>query len=252
MTDDDPKPAKLVRKKVDSNSIIFQLEDVVDAILSDNEQPSVSIPVDVKQLDDARAWMEKEITHAAEQIAKQQEILNQLEDVYTRCGGIAEKLLDSATSLNIEIPIGDCFVDATIDSPLILMGASTGITQMKSIIEFLLPRGPTQPIWLYWGVLSAQDLYLTELCLSWEEQYSGFTFVPVVSEPHRSPEWQGRTGLLLDAVLQDFDQLNDMQVYVSGSPGMVYATYDRFIEHGIDAKAIFSDVFAYAPRAQKA
>lgn len=163
-----------------------------------------------------------------------------------------EKLLDSATSLNIEIPIGDCFVDATIDSPLILMGASTGITQMKSIIEFLLPRGPTQPIWLYWGVLSAQDLYLTELCLSWEEQYSGFTFVPVVSEPHRSPEWQGRTGLLLDAVLQDFDQLNDMQVYVSGSPGMVYATYDRFIEHGIDAKAIFSDVFAYAPRAQKA
>ena len=162
-----------------------------------------------------------------------------------------EKLLDLAASVEIEIPKGDCFVDAPVGKNLILIGASTGITQMKSIIEFLLPRKPEQPIWLYWGVLSAADLYLTQLCLSWEREFKHFTFVPVVSEPDQSPEWSGRTGLLPDAVVQDFSRLDDTIVYVSGSPGMVYATYDRFIQHGMSADDMFSDVFSYAPRTKK-
>lgn len=74
-----------------------------------------------------------------------------------------EKILDLAVSVDIEIPKGDCFLEAPIDKNLILIGASTGITQMKSMIEFLLPRKPEHSIWLYWGVLSAADLYLADL-----------------------------------------------------------------------------------------
>jgi CDP-4-dehydro-6-deoxyglucose reductase len=128
------------------------------------------------------------------------------------------------------------------------MAASTGISQMKSIIEYLIPRLSDQPIWLYWGVLSADDLYLNELCQSWQAQIARFTFVPVVSEPSTSPQWSGRTGLLPDAVLEDFTRLDDVTIYVSGGPGMVYATLDRFIQKGLNEKRIFSDVFSYAPR----
>jgi len=162
-----------------------------------------------------------------------------------------EKILDLAVSVDIEIPKGDCFLEAPIDKNLILIGASTGITQMKSMIEFLLPRKPEHSIWLYWGVLSAADLYLADLCLSWEQQFKHFKFIPVVSEPDQSPEWTGRTGLLPDAVIQDFNRLEDTVVYVSGSPGMVYATFDRFIQHGMSARDMYSDVFSYAPRTKK-
>lgn len=162
-----------------------------------------------------------------------------------------EKILDLAVSVDIELPKGDCFLETPIDKNLILIGASTGITQMKSMIEFLLPRNPEHSIWLYWGVLSAADLYLTELCLSWEQQFKHFKFIPVVSEPDQSPEWTGRTGLLPDAVVQDFNRLEDTVVYVSGSPGMVYATFDRFIQHGMSARDMYSDVFSYAPRTKK-
>ena len=37
-------------------------------------------------------------------------------------------------------------------------------------------------------------------------------------------------------------------VYLSGSPGMVYACVDVLASLGLDPSRVFSDVFAYAPR----
>ncbi len=159
-----------------------------------------------------------------------------------------EKLLDDATSLEIELPIGDCYVEQAPESTLILMAASTGITQMKSIIEHLAADAISYPTYLYWGVVNDSDLYLAELCKDWEQTNDNFHFIPVVSEPDTSPDWQGRTGLVPDAVLEDFTDLEDVSVIVGGSPGMVYATLDRFVERGMPEKNMSSDVFSYAPR----
>lgn len=74
------------------NQIIFQLEDVVDAIMSDEEPNAVTIPADVKQVKGACEWIEKEIVEAVEQINKHKAILEQLESVYERCGGIKANL----------------------------------------------------------------------------------------------------------------------------------------------------------------
>jgi CDP-4-dehydro-6-deoxyglucose reductase len=159
-----------------------------------------------------------------------------------------EQLLDNAKSLEIELPQGDCFVETAPHRTLILMAASTGITQMKSIIEHLAVNKLSHPIYLYWGVIADEDLYLSELCNTWEATDEHFHFIPVVSEPSTSPDWQGRTGLVPDAVLEDFSDLEDVSVIVGGSPGMVYATLDRFVASGMPAKNMASDVFSYAPR----
>ena len=159
-----------------------------------------------------------------------------------------EALLDSATALDIEIPFGDSFLTEAPGNTLILMAASTGITQMKSIIEFLEPGGFDHPIHLYWGVLSDKDLYLAELCEKWQKEHSNFSYVPVVSEPDTSPDWQGRTGLVGEAVLEDFDALDNVTVFVSGGPAMVYATLDAFVDRGMPESSMSSDIFSYAPR----
>lgn len=167
-----------------------------------------------------------------------------------------EKLLDSeALSVDIEMPKGDCFLEAAPHNPLILLAASTGVTQMKSIIEFLLPGGLKQPTYLYWGVVSDRDLYLEEVIRTWESD-PDFHYVPVVSEPDTSPNWQGRTGLVGDAVLADVDSselpginsLEHVSVVVSGGPGMVYACLDAFVERGMPEDRMISDIFSYAPR----
>ena len=119
---------------------------------------------------------------------------------------------------------------------------------MNSIIEFLLPRKISQPLYLYWGVLADKDLYLDEHYHKLVGQHEKFHYTPVVSEPDSSPGWTGRTGLVPNAVLEDFKNLADVTVYVGGGPGMVYATLDSFMARGLPEDRMFSDVFSYAPR----
>ena len=54
--------------------------------------------------------------------------------------------------------------------------------------------------------------------------------------------------MLHESVCEDFADLSDAQVYISGSPVMVYATLDHLIENGLKEENAFSDVFEYAPR----
>jgi CDP-4-dehydro-6-deoxyglucose reductase len=60
--------------------------------------------------------------------------------------------------------------------------------------------------------------------------------------------WEGRCGLLHEAVSADFADLRPLHVYASGSPSMIYATLDALVEAGMDAQQMRADVFAYAPR----
>ena len=159
-----------------------------------------------------------------------------------------EALLDSSEILEIEMPLGDCYLTTAPDHPLILIAASTGITQMKSIIEHLIEVGTTQSVYLYWGVLNDDDLYLADLCNRWARDFNDFYFVPVISEPENTPNWSGRTGLVGDAVLEDFKDLSNVTVIVSGGPSMVYATFDAFVDRGMPAHNMKSDIFSYAPR----
>ncbi len=161
---------------------------------------------------------------------------------------VFEALLDTSTSLTIDVPKGKCFVDAAQSKPLVLLAASTGVTQMKSIVEHLLGLGLNHPVYLYWGVVSDKDLYLTNLCDSWTTQDNRFHFVPVVSEPKTSPNWTGKTGLVGNVALDDFADLSNLNVIVGGSPNMVYATLDMFVARGLPQANMMSDVFDYAPR----
>ncbi len=159
-----------------------------------------------------------------------------------------EALLDSADKIEIDAPKGDCYIESSPHKTLILLAASTGITQMKSIYEYLMHLGHKEKVFLYWGVLTDSDLYLDELCKTWARENKAFEYIPVVSAPDTSPNWNGRTGLVGNAVLEDFDDLANVMVYVSGGPGMVYATLDSFVAHGLSEENMYSDVFSYAPR----
>lgn len=159
-----------------------------------------------------------------------------------------EALLNSADALTIAAPKGDCFLETAPSGPLLMLAAATGVTQMKSIIEHLLVKGLSQPTYLYWGVLSDQDLYMTGLCEEWQAKDHNFHYIPVVSEPDACPDWQGRTGLVGEAALEDFSNLANLSIIVGGSPGMVYATLDMFVEKGLPEGNMQSDVFSYAPR----
>ncbi len=162
--------------------------------------------------------------------------------------------LQQEKTVQIEAPKGVCCLDASelkADDRLVFAAASTGFSQIKSMVEHLLARQVSNQIRVYWGARDAADLYQLGLPEQWAREHPNVHFVPVVSEPELSPDWVGRTGLLPQAMLEDMDHFADTQVYASGSPAMVYALLDACEQHGMSTDQLHSDVFAYAPRPAK-
>ena len=69
----------------------------------------------------------------------------------------------------------------------------------------------TRPTYLYWGVKQVDQLYEGEEVLGWTDEYPELTFVPVVEFPPE--EWQGRTGMVHEAVQDDFASLDRITSY---------------------------------------
>ena len=162
--------------------------------------------------------------------------------------------LQNEKTVEIELPKGDCYLDASSINPdtrLIFAAASTGFAQVKSVVEHLLANQITNDIHIYWGARVEEDMYLESLPILWVDKFENVHFSPVVSEPDSSPGWAGRTGLLPAAVLEDYNDFENVEVFASGSPAMVYALLDACESRGFSEKQMHSDVFAYAPRPEK-
>lgn len=162
---------------------------------------------------------------------------------------VIEQHFKTVAALEIEMPLGDCLFEQAPDRPLILIAAGTGITQMKSISEQCFHWGFNQDIHLYWGNLCPEDIYFQKEMAQWALQHSNFHLHNVISDLEKSPNWRGRSGLVPHAVLDDFKDLSEVIVVVSGGPNMVYATLDLFMDNGMPQNAMHSDIFSYAPRA---
>lgn len=157
----------------------------------------------------------------------------------------SEQLFSALVSGQVmaRLPRGVCHIDRLPEKKLLLIAAGTGFAQAKSIIEQSLALNHAYGISLYWGVKTPSDLYLPELPEQWAVR--GVHYHPVISG---CKQWHGRCGMLYEAVIEDLDELMDAEVYISGSPAMVYTTIDALVDKGLSLDAMHSDVFEYAPR----
>lgn len=159
----------------------------------------------------------------------------------------AFKHLKEKTLLRIEGPLGTFFLREDSTRPIIMVAGGTGFAPVKSMIEYAIEKNIQRTIILYWGARSRADLYLHDLAQEWTKVNSSIKYIPVLSEPAEDDDWTGRTGLVHQSVLQDYEQLADFDIYTCGPPPMVHAVRDRFIEHGATAEFIYSDSFEFAP-----
>lgn len=144
----------------------------------------------------------------------------------------------------VQMPFGDTHLAELPDGPLVLLAAGTGMAQMHSLIEYCRAAGFEHPVHLYWGARQPEDFYRLP---HWDEwlRLPNLFLHKVVSD---LCGWQGRCGMLHQAVREDFADLKPLHIYASGSPAMVYGTLDALVEAGMDPRQMRADVFAYAPR----
>lgn len=150
--------------------------------------------------------------------------------------------------MRIEAPFGSFYLRDDSEKPIIMVAGGTGFAPLKGIIEHMLHHNMNRKIILYWGARSLQDLYMPALAEAWAASYPHITYIPVLSDATVEDNWQGRTGFVHQAVLDDFANvgLSEYEVYCCGAPGMVEVAHASFLQAGLAEDAFFSDAFNYA------
>jgi len=148
-----------------------------------------------------------------------------------RVFGVAEPALKVRDILRFEGPLGSFFLREDSDRPIILLASGTGFAPIKAIVEHAMHTGMSRPMTLYWGGRRPQDLYLASLPQAWETALGErFRYVPVVSDALPEDRWQGRTGFVHRAVMEDFPDLSGHQVYACGAPIVIASAQRDFVE----------------------
>ena len=167
-----------------------------------------------------------------------------------RGGEFTQQLFESMkekTLLRIEGPLGQFAFREASPRPALFVGGGTGYAPLRAMLLWLLERGDSRPLELYWGAAAPVDLYAEREIRTWLGVHPNLRFTPVLSAP---PEgWSGRTGLVHKAVLADHPRLADYDVYAAGPPAMIEAIRHEFIEAGLPRDQLFFDSFDYAPDA---
>ncbi|MBU3626232.1 CDP-6-deoxy-delta-3,4-glucoseen reductase [Polynucleobacter sp. JS-Safj-400b-B2] len=161
--------------------------------------------------------------------------------------GAVTPALKEKDILRFEGPLGSFFLREDSKKPIIFVAAGTGFAPIKSIIEQMQAKKIQRPIHLYWGGRRPSDLYLADLCKSWETVIAGFKYIPVISEALPEDAWQGRVGFVHQAVMADHPDMKNFQVYACGAPVMVNAARNDFSSKcHLPEEEFFADSFTSA------
>ncbi|SPB14804.1 CDP-6-deoxy-delta-3,4-glucoseen reductase [Caballeronia novacaledonica] len=145
--------------------------------------------------------------------------------------------------LRFEGPLGTFFIREATEKPIIFVASGTGFAPIKSMIEQEVRKGHGRPMTLYWGGRRPKDLYLHDVAKAWVTDV-GLNYVPVISDASAEDSWTGRSGFVHQAVMEDFADLSQHQVYACGAPIVVQSARKDFInERRLPETEFFADIF---------
>jgi naphthalene 1,2-dioxygenase ferredoxin reductase component len=148
--------------------------------------------------------------------------------------------LELGEEVRVEGPFGASYLREAHRGPIIAVAGGSGMAPIKSIVERALHKALPQHIYLYFGVRTERDLYLQDHFARLARQHPNLHFTPVLSE---GPGDGWRTGLVHEAVAQDFDEFDGCKGYLAGPPVMVEAATRLFERRGMRRIDIHADAF---------
>ena len=146
--------------------------------------------------------------------------------------------------ITVKGPYGNAYLREKHKGPIIAVAGGTGLAPILSIIEYSQEIEMKQPINIYYGAQSEQELYFTEQLDMITKANNNLKFYPVTSE--KSKNKTIRQGLVTDAVIEDINDFDGYKAYLAGPPKMVEAAEKILTNKGIRKVDIHSDAF-YTP-----
>jgi aquacobalamin reductase/NAD(P)H-flavin reductase len=168
---------------------------------------------------------------------------------------VIERIKDSLASgdaITIEIPMGNAQLRTDSERPLLLLAGGTGFSYIKSMFEYLAEQSSQRHIMVYWGLREESAVYELEKTIATIGKLPDASFIPVIENVSENENagaeeqtWQGRTGLVHQAAMQDINNFASYDIYLAGRFDMVGAIRADFVEQGAMLEHMYADAFAY-------
>ncbi|SEL31748.1 aquacobalamin reductase / NAD(P)H-flavin reductase [Colwellia chukchiensis] len=147
------------------------------------------------------------------------------------------------SEVSIEMPFGNAHLREDSERPLLLVAGGTGFSYIKSMFEHLAKQQSQRQVLVYWGLREPSACYELAQTAAMIKQLANGKFTPVIQ--HADAKWQGRTGLVHEAVMTDIAHLADYDIYLAGRFEMVAAVREDFVKHGATLERMYADAFAF-------
>jgi propane monooxygenase reductase component len=161
--------------------------------------------------------------------------------------GLFSHFLDSELAvgdqLNLTGPYGMFTLREGFETELVFVGGGAGMAPILALLRSMAERGIDRKATYYYGARRRRDLCFEEELRALEEKLPNFTFVPALSEPDDSEEWDGEVGLITDVVKRNVTSLASAHAYVCGPPPMVEAAMPLLTQLGVPEKRVYYDKF---------
>lgn len=145
--------------------------------------------------------------------------------------------------LRLGAPVGTMTFDERSGRDVLLIGGSTGLAPLKSILDRIATSPAPPRVHLFFGARTMDGLYDLDDLSKRAAENPWLTVVPAVSD--EDAEGGVHQGALADVVARN-GPWRDHDAYVCGSPAMVDATADRLLHLGLGVDRIRIDKFADA------
>lgn len=158
-----------------------------------------------------------------------------------RVTGYIEHQLKVGDAVRVSGPLGTAYLRRKHEGPMLCVAGGTGLAPVLSIVRGALAHGMPNPIHLYFGVRSPQDVYGLEWLEQLGRDHPRLHVHVVVGAGNDNPAW--RSGLVTDAFNDDWADLDGWRAYLCGAPPMVEAATMMIKRKGVLPEHVYADAF---------
>ncbi|MDB5795406.1 MAG: 2Fe-2S iron-sulfur cluster binding protein [Noviherbaspirillum sp.] len=158
-----------------------------------------------------------------------------------RVTGYIANQLKIGDTVRVTGPLGTVYLRRKHAGPMLCVAGGTGLAPVLSIVRGALLAGMDNPIHVYVGVRSPQDMYGAEWLERLTSVHRNLHVHVVVTAGNNDPHL--RNGLVTDAVIQDWADLTDWRAYLCGAPPVVEAATILVKQKGILPEHVHAEAF---------
>ena len=138
-------------------------------------------------------------------------------------------------------PLGTAYLRAKHPGPMLCVAGGTGLAPVLSIVRGALRQGMDNPIHVYFGVRSPQDVYGLAWLNELQQRHTNLHVHVVIRTGNQNVML--RSGMVTDAIDSDWSDLSGWRAYLCGAPPMVESAAMLAKKKGVAAHSVHADAF---------